>query len=317
MNLDNIQAAQMPNGNLLGYLTWYTIVDCRVLPEQAKNLFVGLGLDAGFIPQLMEPFRAFTESCRLSQYQPKDSKSRLLIRPVKIDNNEAICLAIKETPDSITETLSYQPLLKIELDMSLKPKYQIVFDMATAIHDAEIDIDRLMDIIMEHWDSLQTYLNGNQLREGLKAYLLSFMPVIVRPSGGVYFVPSAHAKTLYKLKEFVEAIRQFKVGHFRGEATMEVIPLVDTDHQKEMVQRSLEEQTELAVKDMLEDLTQLLKADKVMRKTALNRLKKVSELQTMATTYEDILSTKLTKVNDMINIISQQAYALLAKVEAK
>ncbi|MCM3454781.1 hypothetical protein M3685_12700 [Heyndrickxia oleronia] len=146
----------------------------------------------------------------------------------------------------------------------------------------------------------KTCHNGQAIRMSSTDILKTMSPTPVRPSGGVYFIPAKYENKLRRLVNFLNSLE-------KGEGFM--IPLIQTDENKDMLQRKVLEH----LQSTLVSCQELAKQDNVptaQLKILANEAKRVvSDLAD----YREIVTDAIDKMESYQELIKNAFEILLDK----
>jgi len=171
-----------------------------------------------------------------------------------------------------------------------------------ALPEAERDqVKGVLDDVRAAFDHGRLYLSGDRLRALVRDYIETFAPIIVRPTGGVYFVGAAHAETLGRLRGLVS-----RFGHG---SNLSRVPIADQDEMREMVISAFIARASSELQDLAEEI------HRVQTRTSTTSVKKLwerySELKRAAAEHEALLSGAVGDTEAAMQLAELQLTALL------
>lgn len=225
--LENMAAVQNPqSGAHIGHLFWYSIGDDLYGRDLLEQTLVQVGLPLSFMPneiRSVDAFRRATKEVECSLNPSNGVSENYIVRDVYSDTHVAIRHIVKETVDSKGKRLSYN---ENEAILTLDKKAEVIRftgDSCSYAWKLCAEARRLFDLFKDNH-------NGQAVRFMVQGILKTLSPTPVRPSGGVYFVPAVHDKTLAKLVAFSSSFP-------KGEGFK--IPVVNTAESVQMVERKV------------------------------------------------------------------------------
>ncbi|HCC33973.1 MAG TPA: hypothetical protein DEQ28_08790 [Clostridiales bacterium] len=199
------KAAVFPSAapqEVLGHLTWFTVPgQVEISRDDLMGGFARHALREALLPRAIEPVDAFRRATAAVQRSrialPGGRYMNLLVREVGVDAaGDCYRQVVREVVDSRNRRLEYSPAADL-IHQASGPA------VATSL--------RVYD--SEGWETVQAaclqaeelyarfrrLYQAEALRSLFRRYLLELHSVLVRVSGGVYFVPAEHADELARL----------------------------------------------------------------------------------------------------------------------
>jgi hypothetical protein len=226
--LENMVAVQNEGGAYIGHLFWYSIMDCLYSRQKLETELKAAGLSIDFMPNEIRPvdaFRRATKEVETRRNLGNGVVENYMVRDVYSDSHVTVRHIVLETADSHGKELSYN---QKEAVLTLDRKTgDISFQAAPGL------AEDLCKEVMRLYDSFKTHHNGQAVRGMVQSILRTLSPTPVRPSGGVYFVPSAHSEELAKLVRFCSSFAKgegFKVPMVETQESIEMVATKVADH---------------------------------------------------------------------------------------
>lgn len=301
--------ADIDSGELLGFLEFHSIGDLRIHKNQLGDIFDKNGLDSKFLPREIKPHDAYRRATKQAQStididgdDGKKQKARLLVREVKTDNNMVIRHLVREIVNSKDEVLDYNTVGKF------------IFQRKSGTMDTSWSPDFLdeypYDVLIEDIKNLFTDWTEFHTRETVsnmvRRIINDMNNVSIMPNGKATFIPRNQRHTLENLRGMIDDLEDYHQNG--GESVMEVIPVIDTVDQREMVQKRVESQLSGEANQLLADFAELLKADTTSVKTVQRYAKRVVDLQDRLDEYETLIQRKM-------GVLSNQLSDALARIQ--
>lgn len=222
--LKDVVAVPSSQGNAIGFLTWNSLSNMLITPDELKQKLIDSGLGAGWMPKdirLPDAFRRATSEKFKREVSPGVYEN-YMFREVASTRSFAQRNLVCETKDTKGRRLNYVPDAgALVLDRKTeKVETSFVSSMA----------QQLVNNAALQFDIYRNNYGSTTLRTLITSVLKSMSPTPVRPSGGVYFIPAQFEGNL-------DALVQFVVSLEKGEA--EKVPVMNTMDMKNMVTRKL------------------------------------------------------------------------------
>jgi hypothetical protein len=295
----------------LGYLTWFSISDCRVTKSQLEAAFAAAGLDEKGLPKEISPRDAFRRACKAGEIRTQELGNgrflNILIRDVKSDKDQIIRQLVREVVDAKNIRLEYLPVADL---VFTEDNLHVIPRQLMNGHE-----QKSLRCIEEAYTVEKDHYNGRTIRDIVQDALWGCSPVSVRQSGGVYFVPEKYGDTMKSLQAFVKDVNNYVTTG--GRSALYMIPVIDAEEQRQMLQESLEDQVKNETETMIEEMTKMLKSGlKVTQAVAQKYIERAKGLRSLVKEYAEVLDDQklASKANDELAI--KEAMALLEKVEA-
>jgi hypothetical protein len=325
---------------LLGHLVLYSVFDGEVTRDDLARWFGELGLDPDFVPAELRPVDAYErvtgpDGVRWSYPLPLAEaagvianagrktkapgrgvvrqQATLMVRPVTRDGGKIVRHVVREVRDGEKGRLSYDTCLgaaifKRDNDVDQAGAGELFIEPQTSAIDGLPDpeqtvVRHMLGKIGAEFRHRCTYVSGDKLRGVIRTYIESLNAVKVRPTGGVYFVHAAHARTLARLRELV--------SRFPEGSHLVRIPLPDAAEMREMVVSAF-------VSKAADDLNRLAvdiaaaQHNQADENTTRKLYQRFAALQAATTEHATLLSTSLDDTQSALQLVQTQLGSLLA-----
>lgn len=221
---------------IIGHLMWYSVGNQLIERDELERKLASAGLDEGWMPNPIQAHGAFRRAT--SEIQTKRSTAQAgvhenyLVREVYYDKDMVQRNVVVETVDQKGKRLNYDSQAAV---ITLDKKTQNISVVSTNPTAEELarEAEQRFYLYRDHH-------SAQHIRAMLANILKSLAPTPVRPSGGVYFVPSSHEDGLRKLCRFASSLEN-------SEGFM--VPLVNTMDNRQMVNQKLKEHFERIIKE--------------------------------------------------------------------
>lgn len=320
MQVENLVAVQQVLGaeiKFLGSLLWYTISECRMTMADLEAAFSGAGLDKEHLPKPISPRDAFrrattaAETRRRELEKGKDHYLNILIREVKVSENEIIRHLVREIVDSANVRLDYRSVVEVSLDHNVL----MVNNLGYALNDIE---RAALERIRADFEIERTHYSARTVRTIVAEVLQGCDPVAVRSSGGVYFTPAKYETTIRAVQTFINDYAAAWVIDKDAHSRLWTVPVIDVEEQRRMLEESLEDQIRSESAALVQEMAELIKGDrKVRQRTAEQYVERVRNLGRMVSEYEEMLETEVVTAKANLDLAMKEAMALLATVEVE
>lgn len=290
----------------LGLLAWHSVSESTVEhAEVVRQLFsAGLEQFTPAAPRDDDVFRRVFyngQRRKLPTDQPEIFEN-LLVREVVRAEGRVVKRVVIETVNSADVSLGFREATDIVFDVD-RPQAVSITPLGGPENIRGSD---LAHALASEYLAVRGFVDARAIREIVRQVLAAAMATAVRPGGGVYFVPMAHANLLASL----EAV----APHLPG-CSVHSLPLVSEAKQAQMLRAAFEAESIDAVDKTMAEVATLLKSD---RKISMNRFSALAARQktlvAKSAEYSHLLEQSLETTDDRLKILSIQLGALGAKV---
>ena len=328
---DYVEALEAEGAPLLGHMVLYSVYSGEVTPGAIAGWFRELGLNDAYCPREISARDVYERvtgpsgvkrTYEIGEQQTRRERRRdgakgrralLMIRHVSRDSSAIVRHLVREVRDEERVQLAYDAGLAVisfvrdQADGAAGTAGSLVIQpdlaaIAALPAQEQAAVREVLDEVRDAFERGRLFLSGDKLRAVVRAYIESFHPIRVRPSGGVYFIGAQHAKTLAALRELV--------AHFGHGSNLARVPLPDQEEMREMVisafiARSKEELAKLA------DEIRKTKPGDTAVVQALH--KRYTELAAQAAEHEQLLSGSIDDAQASMRLVQMQLASLLAR----
>jgi len=266
----------------IGDAVFWTVRENRIDPSELRNAFQETDLPKNVIPKDPTPeiaFRRAIDKAKLKHAQrgfnrSQDRSEDYLLRKISETHEAIVWAVVKEScvlDDTATErrnskTLEYETLDKITLDR--------VTGRVTCINE-----HAMSEVVAGNYEDELFSFNSSDLRTILLKLMDTFSGIAIRPTGGIYFVPSTNAE---KLKALQGVLENLSPGSSLG-----IINLYGTEDSEAALRQAAMEDLETSVNRLSEELEGF--DDSTRDSTIEKRLKKAGELRKRVDMYVTLL----------------------------
>lgn len=218
------------NGDKLGDLFWYSIGSQLIQKDLLESYFNQTGVEKEFMPNPIRMVDAFKRATveiakkNVPTDQPKVFRN-YIIREIYTDKDAIQRNIVIETVDQEGKKLAYDSQAAIlKLDKKNK-SFEIVQSNDTLAQGLAHEADDRFRKYVSHYAA-------QNLRQMTAKALAACAPTMVRPNGGVYFIPRTFDEKMNRLRNLINLLEQSHAW---------AIPVVNSEDNKQMVNVSLRE----------------------------------------------------------------------------
>ena len=285
---------------LLGWVAWYGISDPEVEYDALKNEFARLGLDEGALPAPLRPGDTFKRACRYAQESKipipnTDLYANVLIRKVAMDPDLLQWNMVVETVDSNGKKLDFDEVAELKFHKDTNKLEIVRTDWSKQRGYTGIS-NRAVQRFRDEFTHAQTFIDSQTLRQTIRRQLDLMRAFLLRRNGSVYFVPKDQQEQAEALAELLEW-----VGHGSG---FHILPLIDTQKQREMIQGAFEDEVHESAQKMLGDLQDsLVQKKEITNGQWVEMLERKDALLARAREYSDLIDREFAKAGTELALL--------------
>jgi hypothetical protein len=191
--------------------------------------------------------------------------------------------------------------------------------LTSALEDAALHVERsdwakkpknrqlvsdALERFEDEYERATTYLDAQTLRQMMRRQLDNMDAFLLRRNGSVYFVKKAEEERAVALCDLLEWI-----GHGSG---FHILPLIDTEKQREMIQGAFEDEVHESAQAMLNTLSEALQQKRPVTKTAwVDFMNRKEALQARATEYSDLIDREFIKAGTELALLDDTMTEIL------
>lgn len=288
-----LKTAAKKEGDLLGMLTWWSLEGAAIEVAGLKALYQKHGLADEWLPGEITGTLAFNKTIR----EVKRSADGYMIRPIKEDEQEIVIGVVAEARDKAAETLSY--------DQEVTIKFVKGTDTIKSTSEQHPIVQRVRAL----YDGMtRTYVVQDFIRLLTRNVRRKMSAVLVRPTGGVYFVPRGPMLDVLAKHE--------AVFNELGDVEFTAIPMHDDPKTKTEIAKKARKALEVELKEIEEEIEKF-KTEEPRRDTLERRFGEFKELKKKASLFADMLSIKVSDLHESLDEAAKQITSILGVVEAK
>jgi len=195
----------------LGMMVWYSIPDLKITQGEVERLARDAGLSS--FPKLCHRNDAFRRATAASQHRETSNPTRFLMRPIKNSGTELVRQIVVERVNKAGKTLAHLNAITITYDTDAA---KIGFKTAEHFNDLNtFERDVVADLsnkVTEDFDRHANTLDNRTLTQFAMKCMSRLDMLALRPSGGLYFVPSYRTYAVNALVSFFRSLASYKVN---------------------------------------------------------------------------------------------------------
>ena len=296
---------EIPQDMLLGNLLFTNLVDMKIPVSNLTGIFKSNNIPESYVKSISQAdaFRRASSSIKNRTLYITGTNGNDKVR-VEIDE-------VKSDSDSIKRIIGVKRVDEVNEDITYEPVGEIVFNrtgnvcVATPLcapGDADYQVIRdLCDEVEAKYSDWSVYHNKDTVRNIINRIIADTHPVNLMPTGLCKFIPQASTDLLYNLKEALKIMSTYRTNVMVGDNTMEIIPVIDTEEQRELVEKNFTAEITNELFSFTQELKEVLtKKQTLSVRTATSYIDKFNLLKQKAQEYESLLGIYVTSIHQQI-----------------
>lgn len=304
------QYQELPDDCLLGQIVWYSVADGTYDGDAIAAAFDRLHLNPQFLPRGLRPDAAFEKASKVPdgfKYEVAGGNTaELMVRELDRDDERIVRQVTREVRDGKKKRLLYGPVA--ELIFYKPPTRNGVVDLsgATVRYSIAADVSRSeraviqsqLQAFSDSYDRHCRFHDGQKIRALVRGYLLHLNAILMKPTGGVYFVFQNRADELARLQTFMNELAP------RTATSLTSLPLADLPHLRVEVTDAFQREAAKDFQEVVKEITDLA--------TTRRGPVKVEAYMKLRAQYDDVVN-KATEYTRLLDV-SQATTAAAAEV---
>lgn len=299
----------VPEDMLLGNLLFYNLTDMTVSENDLLNAFANNNLSQSYVRKIShaDAFRRASSSIKNKKVVYIDDNGDQFDGCINVDEVVNDQMYIKRIVgvrvlNDQKEEVSYTQLGSLTYDRANDTCTDFLEKDATS-HVANVTI--LFTKVKTNFVTWATYHNHDTVKNVINRIVDSMHPIALMPTGICKFIPKTSKDTLYGLKGLLNELSQYS-DTGSGENTVEIIPILDTQEHRNLVNKMYEEEIKETLYNYSMELTDILKKKQVLSsRQAMTYLERYKELMGKVTDYEGLLGTYKQNIQDQLKAAIQ------------
>lgn len=259
----------------LGDLVWWSLSDARVDRVTLQVIWGEANLPPDLLPEEPSVERAFKAAVKEAQVGQHGRLIRLAV-----DTPDEIVFGVVREDRHCDGTLAYAQEARVTLD---RHRDRLTTDAPG--HDLVVDVRRRFEVLKS------THV-ADDVRRSIVRTLGSFAAVLLRPSGGIYWVPTPFAAQARRLQAAVDRV---------GSSTLSLLPV----HRSPEAEATLGEVARASIEDELialrTEIDGFVTLPPERTSTLERRLEVFDALRGRARLYRDVLSVEVSSLDHQID----------------
>lgn len=318
--------ANLPQEAFLGSLLFFSISSADVELATARRQLADLGLSTDGLRKNLRPVDAFRKASRdiAHRFGTLNSvRSELLVRSVGEDTEQAYQRLILERAEfkaGKKRQLVYEKVGELTFTRGRKKSGEYIghgvearrttdYLGVTLTEEEDAWLTESLDTFQARYGHYLTHLDSHAVRSFVREYIYNLSGVLVKESGGLYFISQEHAADVAKLATWVKAVGS-EFHH---------LPLLNLADQREMILQAFEEETVKEVERLMGEVSTILgdPGRTIEEKTFDSYALKAAELKEKMKEYHQMLGSRADRAALEIDTYGKQIMQLVGRIKAK
>lgn len=303
---------EIPQDMLLGNLLFTNLTDMKIPVADLISIFQSNHIPEKYVRTISEAdaFRRASSSIknRILLLNAATEKVRVEVDEVKSDYEGIKRIIGVKKVDEVAEDISYQPVGEIIFN---RINNLCVATPLFAPGDVDYQVIRdLCDEIENKYQDWSVYHNKDTVRNIINRIISDTHPVNLMPTGLCKFIPQTSNDLLYHLKDALGEMSSYKINSNASENTMEIIPVIDTEEQRNLIEKNFTAEITDELFSFTQELKNVLqKKQTLTTRTANAYIEKFNILKDKAKEYESLLGIYIdsiyTQIKDSLDLVDQ------------
>lgn len=316
--------AVTPGGNItmdhiMGFYTLFTLPNEPVSSAKLHRYWVAEGLPPNLIPTSRQAKNTFQQAARSIENRSRKTdadkkRTEIEVDPVVEDVNRVIYQVTKLKRDQFNEVIDHPKAMKVTFD---KKTETISWEPLDKLEDMdESDLKGLFDLIQNHYDRNAKKVPGARVRSALRALLkeVGGTPIIRKKSGGIggiYFVPKDG-------RDYLDSAQTVLSELYGDDAELHLIFAASADGERELVERHFTVNVSEEIDKLMAEVTESLRREgqKMRSDRVGNILANRKMLGEQREKYAALLGTSLEELETKLDLLDQQLESLVLNSNA-
>lgn len=297
----------IPKDMLLGNLMFMNLNDMKIQDSDIRRIFKANSIPESYVRDISpaDAFRRATSSIKnKTAWNPAtpEEKYKVNVDEIRCDADSIKRIIGIKSLDAANEDVYYTPIAEVIFNRSFN---QVVSTVTTSDQFLNKLATSLCTDIESKYSDWSLYHNKDTVRNIINRMVSDTHPVNLMPTGLCKFIPAASNDFLYNLKNALEEMDSYIIAAPNGASTgkniVEIIPVIDTEEQRDLVKENFETEITDEMSQLVLDLKDVLvNKTTLSSRTAASFIDKFSILKDKATEYESLLNIYVDSIHTQI-----------------
>ncbi len=307
--------AEESDSEILGRLFWTSVGGLLINEDTLSRYYRNLDIPMEYFPSEIKNKSAWKRATK--EMETKETETMIVngdemavvteYMMRKMDRNERHL--VKEVRREDKGRLEYKEIVSFEFDNEADtPRWKTLdVDYKVAKEKAEE--------FQSKYKKLKNHYTDKQIRYQLRKTFNDLNKILMRSTGGVYFVTEKHADLLIKFRKLLKKLNEHH-GTTNFSSALYQVPVISTEDQKDMISEKLTEDTVEKASNLMEEIQDIIESDDDITAKRYQRIvEDIHDLEHRKKEYEDTLSMKLKTCEQQEKILKRKLNDLIPKVK--
>ena len=300
---------EIPQDMLLGNLAFISLADMRISDMDLLTVFIKNNIPDSYIRSISkaDAFRRASSSIKTRVITIDNTPVRVEIDEICCDSEKIKRIIGIKKIDSVKEDISYEPIGEILFNRNGNTCVACP-TIDPGRQNDHVTVSNLCAEVEDKYAEWSVYHNKDTIRNTINRIITDTHPINLMPTGLCKFIPVGKTDLLYSLKDALVDMGQYVLNSSK-ENIMEIIPVVDTMEQRDLVRKNFRMEISDELLGLVTELKEILNAkQKISSRSAASYLEKykfyqdkINEYESLLNIYADSLHAQMKEVLDLIN----------------
>lgn len=296
---------EIPQDMLLGNLLFTNLVDMKIPVSDLTGIFKSNNIPEHYVRSISQAdaFRRASSSI----------KNRVMyVTATNGSGSDKVHIEIDEVKcdtDSIKRIIGIKRVDEVNEDVTYEPMGEILFNRTGGVCVAtpyltpgDCDYQQFRDLcdeVEDKYSDWSVYHNKDTVRNIINRIITDTHPISLMPTGLCKFIPQSFTDLLYNLKAALTEMQAYALTV--GKNVMEVIPVIDTEEQRELIEKNFTAEITNELFEFTQELKDVLSKKQTLNiRTATSYVDKFNILKAKAKEYESLLDIYIDSIHTQI-----------------
>ena len=286
----------IPQDMILGNLLFTNLCDMKMMESDLLNIFASNNIPLNYVRKISgaDAYRRATASVKndnivITEANGNKRKAKLEVDEVRCDNDSIKRIIGIKRIDQVNEDIAYDSIIEVVF-----PRDTGVIGALVSVPTSDINYQTYQDIantIVDRYNDWSVYHNKDTIKNVINRIIADTHPINLMPTGLCKFTPESSSTLLYNLKNALEEMGRYSINPNSRGNIMEIIPVIDTDEQRNLVQENFTAEITDECLALVQDLKDVLTNKKTLTtRAATSYVEKFRLLREKAQDYENLLN---------------------------
>lgn len=304
---------EIPEEMLLGNLLFFSLTDMQLTENDLISVIKNNNLSENYVRKISkaDAFRRATSSIKNQNVSYTDANGNMYEGKINVDEvvNDGQLIkrivGVRVLNDK-QEEVFYKQIASVTFDRDTD---QCHFTMDQNIlnpynsNDVNNYTQMMGKTVLTYYNWAVNH-NSDTIKNTVNRIINSMHPIALMPTGMCKFIPKQYKDTLYGLQGMLSELSKFSTEN--KENTVEIIPIMDTNEQRNLVSTMYEQEIQDSLYDYSQELASIIKnKTKLSQRQANTYIERYKELTAKASDYQTLLNSYTQSIDSQIRTAIQ------------